>query len=86
MPPRKGWRFVRDPAPPEPIRSQIISALIAARKQGLFDAVWIDADVIRTRTTPFGTPHRMSWKTAAELLKAGRGKSRSRKVGGARLR
>ena len=66
----------RDRVPNEPIRSQIIAGLIACRKAGLLQGVWVDADVIRVRYAGdmVGLPGRMTWTAAAQFLSEHRSK------------
>ena len=67
--------YITDRVPPEPERSQIIRGLIALRKAGEFQAIWIDADRIRVRKTILETPYRLLWSHAKALLEVRRSSS-----------
>jgi hypothetical protein len=54
------------------LRTEIIRGLIALRKAGVFQCIWIDADQIRVRGSTLGPPYRLMWSTAQSLIEARR--------------
>jgi len=55
-------------APAEPERSNIIAGLLRLRKEGFFQGVWVDGDVIRVREVASGQPYVLTWCRAALLV------------------
>jgi hypothetical protein len=55
----------KDLPPPEPIRSLILSRLLAHPK---ISGVWCDADKLSIRHDAISDPYRITWKEAAELV------------------
>jgi hypothetical protein len=62
----------RRDAPPPDFADElaIIHGLLALRRAGRIGALWIEHGVIRTRTGLFGSPQRLSWADAAEMVAA----------------
>jgi hypothetical protein len=65
-----GPRGAGNRTPLEPTRSRIIAGLIALRKAGRLQGVWVDADVIRVREIAIGPPHVLTWHAAQALVES----------------
>ncbi len=68
--PQQSPKTAANRAPLEPFRSDIIDGLLAMRRAGIFQGVWVDADVIRVREFPIATgpPSSLTWRRAADLV------------------
>jgi hypothetical protein len=50
-------------------RTRVINGLVALRRAGFFQGVWIDADIIKVRESALGSLMRLSWLHAGSLVR-----------------
>ena len=75
-----GVRLVRK-AQPKPFDNQFVRDVVAMRREGLFQAVWIDADKIAVRTIEqeiSDPPQRLSRFQVEQLIAAWKNRQRFR--------